>query len=219
MTKRAVLTVSIVAILIVSLFVRIYRVSDISMLYTLADGDLVLVENISAGIHVPSYFFYVDKHIYDREKGIRRGDLLAFRHPLEGRLYLKRCVALPGDRIFQKEKNLFLQIGADSNKSCLLAKKAGIETYRDEDGCWLKNPYSGYYKITHKKEVSGPVELIDYPKTLIPPHNYFFMGDFRDNSTDSRFFGPVDYDRIYYKVFMIIGRGRSLDDLLRVKWL
>ncbi len=203
----------LLALVLASAFVRVYRVTDISMNYTLVDGDWVVVENISAGFHVPSWFFYVDAHLYGREEGIRRGDLLAFRHPLERRLYLKRCVALPGDKIFQREKNLYLQIGSDSEKTCRYAEKFGIGTYFDEEGCWLKNPYAKFYAVTHSESVVGPRELVTYPKTVIPPHSYFFMGDFRDNSTDSRFFGPVGYDMIYYKVWFTIKKAHDMEYL------
>jgi signal peptidase I len=189
------------------------------MLYSLKNGDFVLVENLSAGIHVPSWFFLYDRHIYEREEGIHRGDLLAFRHPLDNRLYLKRCIALPGDRIFQKGKDLYLQIEGNSQKSCRFAQKAGIETYMDHEGCWMKNPYMKFFSIAHRPEVTGPPELIDYPRTTIPEHKYFFMDDFRDNSTDSRYFGPVEYDRIYYKVFMTIRFEQALSDLAAIPWL
>ncbi len=202
----------LIAFLLTS-FVRLYKISDISMNYSLVDGDYVIVENLSAGIHVPSWFFYIDTHIYRHEGGIERGDLLAFRHPLERRLYIKRCVALPGDRLFLKEKNLYLQIESDSEKTCSYAKKLSLKTYFDEDGCWLKNPYEKFYAIAHSDEVTGPKELIEYPKSVIPPHRYFFMGDFRDNSTDSRFFGPVEYDMIYYKVWFAIKKERSMESL------
>jgi len=201
------------ALLLSSALIRVYRITDISMNYTLVEGDWVVVENLTGGIHVPSWFFYLDAHLYNREEGIERGDLLAFRHPLERRLYLKRCVALPGDRIFQRDKTLFLQIGGDSEKTRLFARKYGVELFFDEDGFWLVAPYSKFYTITHLKGVTGPPELIDYPKRRIPPHHYFLMGDFRDNSTDSRFFGPVSYDRIYYKVWLILKRSRGIERL------
>lgn len=104
------IVVPLLALFAATAFVRIYEVTDISMNYTLVEGDYVIVDNFSAGIHVPSWLFYIDAHIYSREEGIDRGDLLAFRHQLEKRLYLKRCIALPGDRLFLRKKNLYLQL-------------------------------------------------------------------------------------------------------------
>jgi len=193
--------------------VRPYRVSDISMNYTLMDGDLVWVENLTIGVHVPSFFFFEDRHLWSREEGIRRGDLLVFRHPLDRRLYLKRCVALPGDRIFQKNKNLFLQLRGDSELTFIRGKQWGVETVRRRGGWWLKTPYAHFYAVVHDPSVVGPRELIDFPPITVPPHRYFMMGDYRDNSTDSRFFGPVPYDYIYYRVFAVWQTLRSLDAL------
>ncbi len=194
-------------------FVRPYRVSDISMNYSLMDGDIVWVENWSAGFHVPSFFFYVDRHLWSREEGMRRGAIYAFRHPLDRRLYLKRCVALPGDRLFQKDKDLYLQLGGDSDRTREFAEQSGAQAVRIRGEWWLKNPYERFYVVVHDSSVVGPKELIDYPLTTVPPHRYFFMGDYRDNSTDSRFFGPVPYEYIYYKVFSIWKRSRTMEEL------
>jgi len=194
-------------------FVRPYRVSDISMNYALTDGDLVWVENVTAGIHVPSFFFLVDRHLWSREKGIRRGDVLAFRHPLDSRLYLKRCVALPGDRLFQENKHLYLQIAGDSGETLRFAASHGLTPVRMKGRWWLKDPYASFYPVVHRAEVIGPKELLEYPETAVPPHHFFLMGDFRDDSTDSRFFGPVPYDRIYYRVWYVWKRLRTPGEL------
>ncbi|WP_457605225.1 signal peptidase I [Nitratifractor sp.] len=199
--------------------VRPYRVSDISMNYSLIDGDLVWVENLTAGIHVPSWGFYIDRHLWSREEGIHRGDILAFRHPLDRRLYLKRCVALPGDRLFEKHKDFYLQIGGDSARTAEYADRFGLERVSIDGEWWLKNPYTRFYSVVHNARVVGPRELIDYPVTTVPPHRYFMMGDYRDNSTDSRFFGPVPYDFIYYRVFAVWQKSRSLEELGAIRQL
>jgi signal peptidase I len=183
------------------------------MNYSLTDGDLVIVENLSAGVHIPSFFFYKKGHIASNEDGINRGDIMAFKHPLDNRLYLKRVTALPGDRIFQDNKDFFLQIGSSKNKTIEFSRKYNIKLAKKIGRLWLKNPYSQFYNITHLDEVVGPRELLNYPETVIPRHRYFFMGDFRDNSTDSRFFGPVEYGNIYYKVWFIIGKSQNLQKM------
>ena len=210
------LYISLFIIIILS-FVRVYKISENSMNYSLIEGDIVIVDNFSAGIHIPSFFFYIDKHIYSNPDGISRGDLLAFRHPLDNRLYIKRCVAIAGDTIFQKDKNLYLQLNSNSKETLDFAIKNSLEFVKIDNSWWIKNPYKRYYNIVHNPKVYGPNELIDYPKTKLKKNQYFMMGDFRDNSTDSRFFGPVDYDRIYYKVRYIFKKAYSLDKLSKMK--
>jgi len=204
---------AVVLIGTLSVFVRPYRVSEISMNKTLTEGDLVWMENLTAGIHVPSYFFYIDRHLWAREEGIRRGDILAFRHPSERRLYLKRCVALPGDRIFQRRKHFYLQIASDDDATLRYAEKYGLPTVSVGGKRWLKDPYRHLYPVVHDPGVVGPGELIDYPETVIPEHRFFMMGDYRDDSTDSRFFGPVPYDRIYYRLWWSWKKRRSLEEM------
>ncbi|OQX60264.1 MAG: signal peptidase I [Helicobacteraceae bacterium 4484_230] len=211
--KVKILSSVLVSLFVLLTFVRIYKISDISMNYSLIDGDLVIVENFSAGVHIPSFFFYKKGHIFSNEKGICRGDIMAFKHPLDNRLYLKRVTALPGDRIFQENKNFFLQIGSDQNKTAAFAKEHNMKLAKKRGRLWLVNPYGRFYNTGHTDEVIGPKELINYPETVMPQHKYFFMGDFRDNSTDSRFFGPVEYDNIYYKVWFIISRSQNLQQM------
>ena len=194
-------------------FIRIYRVEDISMQYSICDGDIVIVENISAGVHFPSLFFYKDSHIIANESGIHRGDVMAFHHPLDKRLYLKRVVALPKDSIYQHNKEFYLQIESNSTKSYDYGKSNHIEVVKLFDGYWLKNPYRQFYPIAHFEEIAGAKEVLEYPLTRIKEGEYFFMGDFRDNSTDSRFFGAVAYDNIYYKVWAIIHVARPLEQM------
>ncbi len=70
-----------------------------------------------------------------------------------------------------------------------------------------------YYPVVHDKKVVAPKILIEYPITVIPPHSYFFMGDFRDNSTDSRFFDAIPYRYIYYKMRYLLQPLRDLESL------
>ena len=198
--------------------VRIYRISDISMYPSLIEGDYVIVENISAGVHVPSFLGYFSAHLYEHSQGIARGDMLVFKHPLDDRLYIKRCVALPGDSVMQQQKIFYLQIGSDNAKTKEYADNLGLETVMIENDLWIKAPFETRYPITHFENITGPSFLFEYPKRRIEPNHFFMLGDLRDNSTDSRFFHAVSYDDIYYKLWIRIEPARTFKTLALMKF-
>ncbi len=217
-SKRTIIILIIVCAIFFSL-IRVYKIYEISMNYTLMEDDLVIVENFSAGVHIPSWFFYMKGHIFSYEEGIHRGDLMVFKHPLDNRLYVKRVTALAGDSIFEKDKDFYLQIDSNQTKTLLYAKEHKLDLQQIDGEFWLKNPYSKLFHITHEETVVGPQEIINYPKTKIKAHHYFFMGDYRDNSSDSRYFGQVPYDQIYYKVVKIIQSPKNLQERANLKGL
>ncbi|MDD2266688.1 signal peptidase I [Sulfuricurvum sp.] len=198
--------------------VRIYQIEDISMHPALMDGDYVIVENISAGIHVPTFFGYINKHLYDHPDGIHRGDILVFKHPLDDRLYIKRCAALPGDSVMEHNKIFYLQIASDDNMTRRYALKYSLKTVTIDGELWIKAPYASYYCIPHFDNITGPKFLFAYPKTRIPQGYYFMLGDMRDNSTDSRFFNAVPYDSIYYKLWIRIAPSKTLEELGSIRF-
>lgn len=206
------------SVLLMFSFVRLYQIEDISMYPALMDGDYVIVENVSTGVQVPSIFGFFDTHLYDHPEGISRGDVLAFKHPLDNRLYIKRCVALPGDSVMQKDKIFYLQIQSDENLTRNYAQRYALNTVMLEGELWIKAPYASYYTITHFDNISGPKFLFEYPKTKISENHYFMLGDLRDNSTDSRFFNAIPYDAIYYKLWLRIEPRRDLKELSEIEF-
>jgi signal peptidase I len=108
---------------------------------------------------------------------IRRGDVLVFKSPVEPeRDLIKRVIGLPGDRLEQKEKKIFI------NGQPL-----------DEPYVFFLEPPRHNSELTEASTSSDPRE--NYGPVTVPPNQYFMMGDNRDNSLDSRYWGfmPADY--------------------------
>ena len=197
---RGVLGVAVLAAaLFLGFFVRVYRIDGTSMNYGLIDGDLVLA--------------------WRRPGTIHRGDLLVVRHPddPQQRFYIKRCVALPGDRYFVKERLLYLQLEHNATLTARLAATYGLETAPTQEGVYLKEPYRPYYGIVHNPNLVLPKTMTDHTPETIPDAHYYTMGDYRDNSADSRIYGPVPRSWIIARIVMILKWPHNWNDLIAIQ--
>ena len=178
---------------------RLYRLDGTSMNYGLTEGDMVLS--------------------YRPFSSIRRGDMLVMRHPEDpqNRLYIKRCAALPGDSFFQKERAFYLQIESNSTKTRQMAQAYDLELAETKDGYFIKEPYVKYYGVVHNRRLTVPTELDHIPLSRVAADHYYLLGDYRDNSSDSRFFGAVPRHWIQSKVIYIFKTPRSWQTLLHIK--
>jgi len=199
MIKKSLLLLVIVGAWLLFDTYRLYRVEGTSMNYGLVEGDRVLC----------------DRHF----DAIERGDLLVADHAgdTQKQLFIKRCAALPGDRFFQKERSFYLQIGGDSQKTWQLAQSYDLEAASTKEGYFIKDPYLKYYGVVHNWRLEGPKVLTTIPMHTVEPDHYYLLGDYRDNSEDSRFFGAVPRERVYSKVIYIFKKPKGWMDLLRIK--
>ena len=199
MKKITLLLIPIFILSTLFYFFHVYKIDGTSMNYGLVDGDIVL-----------------SKHYFD---SINRGDLLVVRHPQdpEMRLYIKRCAALPSDRFFQNERSFFLQIKGDSDKTYQLAQTHDLEAISTKEGYFIKDPYLKYYAVVHNWRLKVPKVLTELPVTTVSADHYFMLGDYRDNSADSRFFGAVPYEWVRSKVIYIFKKPRDWMMLINIK--
>ena len=168
---------SIIIAVILALFVRTFvlqafKIPTGSMENNLLIGDHLLVNKF---VYAPTASGL--ERTLTPIGAIRRGDVLVFKSPVEPeRDLIKRVIGLPGDRLEQKEKKIYI------------------------NGQPLNEPYVFFLEPPrHDSELSQATTTSDprenYGPVTVPPNQYFMMGDNRDNSLDSRYWGfmPADY--------------------------
>jgi signal peptidase I len=167
-----------------------YVIPTGSMEDNLLIGDHLLVDKLS---YAPPGSF--SRHFLPYTE-VRRGDIIVFRYPLNLREnYVKRVIGIPGDRLRIENKQVHLN-GKPINEPYKYHKTDYIDSYRDN--------------FPSQPNLPLPPEALEMLETsvkdgelVIPPGKYFAMGDNRDNSADSRYWGFVSRDHIVGKPWVI----------------
>jgi len=182
----------IIALLIRSLFFQPFYIPSSSMEPNLLIGDRLFVSKFSYGYSRHSFPFS-PKIFKGRffEKVPKRGDIIVFKTPYDNRTdYIKRLIGLPGDTVQIINKNLYLNDVKILKKRVISSIKiiCGNEKL---DAVYFEEtlPNGIKYLAVYRKEGT----MINTDKFLIPKNHYFFMGDNRDCSKDSRFLSSVGY--------------------------
>jgi len=170
--------------------VQAFIVPTPSMDKTVMVGDHLLVDKLS---YAPSDSF--SKHLLPYTEP-KRGDVIVFRYPMDiSQNYVKRCMGLPGDHLKVVDKELWLN-GHKLVEPYVQHVFPRIEPYRDN---FPSEPYGPVYdrarKMLSDNVINGEV--------VVPEGFYFAMGDNRDNSLDSRYWGFVPRENIIGKPLVI----------------
>jgi len=166
-----------------------FRIPSGSMLPTLEIGDFILVSKFSYGVRVP----VINKKLVEFG-GPERGDVIVFRYPENPSIdYIKRVIGVPGDEIAYYNKVVHVN---------------GKKTDLKPEGVYQ----AGFPSVKRLNENLAGVEhdiLIDDLRPAgdfiltVPKGNYFVLGDNRDNSRDSRYWGFVPDENLVGKAFLI----------------
>ena len=184
-------TVTIILLLFgTTTLVQAFVIPTGSMEDTLLIGDHLLVDKLAYAPPGP-----ISKHILPYEP-VKRGDIIVFRYPVDIRqTFVKRCMGLPGDRIRLANKEVYLN-GKKLDEPYVYHKTEYIEPYRDN---FPSEPNVHVYEpaqdMLEHHVVNGEV--------VVPPDSYFAMGDNRDSSLDSRYWGFVPRENIIGKPLII----------------
>ena len=192
-----------------SFIIEPFKIPSGSMIPTLEIGDFILVNKFTYGIRLP----VINKKIISLNDP-QRGEVMVFRYPEDPSMdYIKRVVGVPGDKVSYQNKQLFIN-------------DQPVETQKIED---YLHPERRYYsqQFTEKQgdKVYRTLNDTDAPPFVsdpavfphrencfynsvgltctVPPGHYFMLGDNRDNSRDSRFWGFVPEENIVGKAFFI----------------
>jgi signal peptidase I len=162
-----------------------------SMEDTLLIGDHLLVDKLAYAPSGP-----ISSHLLPYEP-VKRGDIFVFRSPADLTLTLvKRCMGVPGDHIKLVNKQVFLNGKQLDEHAYVVHKTEDIDSYRDNFPSEPNvHPLGGVEDMLDHHVVNGEV--------VLPADSYFAMGDNRDNSLDSRYWGFVPRANIIGKPIII----------------
>jgi len=184
-------TVTIILLLFgTTTLIQAYVIPTGSMEDTLLVGDHLLVDKLA---YAPPGGA-LTRHLLPYAEP-RRGDIIVFRYPVDiSQTFVKRCIGVPGDRIRLSDKNLVLN-GKAVNEPYVYHKAEYFDPYRDDfplAGVHMHSPASD---MLENHVANGEV--------VVPPGFYFAMGDNRDSSSDSRYWGFVPRANIIGKPLII----------------
>jgi signal peptidase I len=191
---RSFFPVILAVLLLRSFLVEPFRIPSNSMMPTLLTGDFILVNKFTFGIRLP----VLNKKIFEIGAP-HRGDVIVFRFPKDPSIdYIKRVIGEPGDKVVYRNKTLY--INGRAMEQTMLGPYTGVGSGLGMSGATQL--------LEHLDDVKHDI-LIDPRRGMgdyeieVPPNQYFVMGDNRDNSNDSRFWGTVPDENLVGKAFMI----------------
>jgi signal peptidase I len=172
-----------------------------SMENNLLVGDHLLVDKLAYAPPGP-----ISKYVLPYQE-IKRGDIIVFRYPVDIRqTFVKRVIGIPGDRIRVENKQV-VRNGERLSEPYKVHKTEYVDSSRDN---FPSQPYlqlsEGAGEMLEKHVVNGEV--------VVPPNAYFAMGDNRDNSLDSRYWGFVPRANIVGKPLIIYWSYETTTDRL-----
>jgi signal peptidase I len=189
---ESILIAALIALLVRSFVIQAYKIPSGSMEPTLLVGDHLLVNRMSYVVKMP----FTDNVLFETGKP-KRGDIIVFRYPEDpSKDYIKRVIATGGETIEIRNRVIFIN-----------GKKI-----QDSWGHFRPEPATrGFLPFVDKDNI---------PPIKVPQDSYFVMGDNRDNSLDSRYWGFVEERHLVGKALIIYFSwdSNAMSPLQYVRW-
>ena len=190
---EAILIALLLALFIRTFVVQAFKIPSGSMKETLLIGDHILVSKFAYGTHIPNEIPFLNIKLFDDiiffPKQPERGDIIVFKYPKdEKRDFIKRVIGVPGDLLEVRHQKVFIN----------------GKPYEDRHARHTESPSD-----------SSLVPRDDFGPVLVPDNHLFMMGDNRENSQDSRYWGFLDINKVRGKALMIYWSWNQLESWVR----
>jgi signal peptidase I len=194
----------VIAVFVITFIVQAFQIPSQSMENTLLVGDYLLVNKLCYGGQGPG------DHVMPYQK-IARGDIVVFHYPVDpAQHFVKRVIGVPGDRLRMVNKQVWIN-GKPIEEPYVRFQEP--TNYRDPNSMFRDNfPRPDLYAINMEgKWFQELRKLTDDGQLIIPQGHYFVMGDNRDDSQDSRYWGFVPRENIIGRPLVIYWSVRDWD--------
>jgi signal peptidase I len=190
---EAILIALLLALMIRTFIIQAFKIPSGSMEETLLIGDHILVSKFAYGTHIPNEIPFLDIKLFEDivlfSSVPKREDIIVFKFPKdERRDFIKRAIGLPGDMLEVRQQKVY------------------INGKLHEDA---------HARHTESASDSPLVPRDDFGPVLVPDGHVFVMGDNRENSQDSRYWGFLNVEKIRGKALMIYWSWNRIENWVR----
>ena len=192
---EAILIALLLALFIRTFVIQAFKIPSGSMKNTLLIGDHILVSKFSYGIHIPNQIPFTNIKLFQDirlfPKTPKRGDIIVFKFPRdESRDFIKRVIGLPGDKVMIVRQKVYIN----------------------------DKLYTGsFIRHTELPREKPYAPRDDFGPTFVPEGHLFMLGDNRENSQDSRYWGFLDINKVRGKAILIYWSWNSVVGWVRTE--